>query len=210
MHAPVLPLKLWPLLRDVRLSLSEALDHLFGADEGPKIALAANLGYYGDDPARLWWLFYAIAQGGLLANGGTYIRGGSGALSRSLVGVVEAEGGAVRTGRTVTEIILDREDRAAGVAHTAEGGGDRVVEQCAGFVRQRRPQRARRCATGAGAAGFYSTLRGAVSVNLPVFDRAGAEPAATRAGLHAVLHHADTGVGEFSFRLCALRRTPCR
>lgn len=128
MHAPVLPLKLWPLLRDMRLSLSAALDHLFGADEGPKIALAANLGYYADDPARLWWLFYAIAQGGYLANGGTYIRGGSGALSRSLVGVVEAEGGAARTGRTVTEIILDREGRAAGVAHTAEDGGDRVVE----------------------------------------------------------------------------------
>ena len=127
-HAPVVPLKLWPLLRHMRLSLSEAFGQLFGDDEGPKLALAANLGYYADDPGRLWWLFYAIAQGGYLASGGTYIRGGSGALSRSLVGVVEAEGGAARASRTVTEIILDDEGRAAGVAHTAADGSDRVVE----------------------------------------------------------------------------------
>ena len=126
-HAPALPLKLWPLLHDMRLSLSEAFEHLFGDDETPKFALAANLGYYADDPDRMWWLFYAIAQGGYLASGGTYIRGGSGALSRSLVGVVEAEGGAARAGRTVTEIILDDEGRAAGVAHTAADGTDRVV-----------------------------------------------------------------------------------
>jgi all-trans-retinol 13,14-reductase len=128
-HAPVLPLKLWPLLRDKRLSLSQVFDELFGDDEGPKLALAANLGYYADDPDRLWWLFYAIAQGSYLASGGTYIRGGSSALSRSLLGVVEAEGGAARAGRTVTEIILDDQGRAAGVAHTAADGSDRVIDR---------------------------------------------------------------------------------
>jgi all-trans-retinol 13,14-reductase len=128
-HAPVLPLKLWPLLRDMRSSLSEVFDQLFGDDEEPKLALAANLGYYGDDPDRLWWLFYALAQGGYLASGGTYIRGGSGVLSRSLVGVIEAEGGAARAGRTVTEIILDDQGHAAGVAHTAGDGSDRVVDR---------------------------------------------------------------------------------
>ncbi|MGZ4584444.1 MAG: phytoene desaturase family protein, partial [Mycobacterium sp.] len=129
LHAPVLPLKLWPLLRDMRLSLSEVFDRLFGDDEAPKLALAANLGYYADDPARLWWVFYAIAQGSFLANGGTYIRGGSGVLSRSLVGVVEAEGGEARAGRTVNEILLDDEGRAVGVAHTAADGADRVTER---------------------------------------------------------------------------------
>ena len=128
LHAPALPLKLWPLLRDTRLSLAEVFDELFGHDEVPKLALAANLGYYADDPDRLWWVFYALAQGAYLASGGTYIRGGSGMLSRSLVAVVEAEGGAACTGRTVTEIVLDAEGRAAGVAHTAADGSDRVVE----------------------------------------------------------------------------------
>ena len=129
LHAPVLPLKLWPLLRDMRLSLAEVFDQLFGDDEAPKLALAANLGYYGDDAARLWWVFYALAQGGYFASGGTYIKGGSGVLIGSLVGVVQAEGGAAHTGRTVTEIILDDQGRAAGVAHTAPDGSDRVVDR---------------------------------------------------------------------------------
>jgi hypothetical protein len=33
LHAPALPLKLWPLLRDMRLSLAQVFDQLFGADE---------------------------------------------------------------------------------------------------------------------------------------------------------------------------------
>ena len=133
MHAPVIPLKLWPLVRDTRLSLSEVFDELFGDDEGPKLALAANLAYYADDPDRLWWLFYAVAQGGYLASGGTYIKGGSGTLSQRLADVVEAEGGAARTRRTVTEIILDDQGRVAGVAHTAADGTDRVVD-CAPVI----------------------------------------------------------------------------
>jgi phytoene dehydrogenase-like protein len=128
LHAPALPLRLWPLLRDMRLSLSEVFDRLFGDDEAPKLALAANLSYYADDPDRLWWLFYAIAQGGYLGSGGTYIRGGSGKLSGSLVDVVEAEGGEARMGRTVTDILLDNEGRAVGVVHTAADGSDRVVD----------------------------------------------------------------------------------
>ncbi|MEO3760661.1 NAD(P)/FAD-dependent oxidoreductase [Mycobacterium sp. B14F4] len=129
LHAPELPLKLWPLLRDGRSSLADVFDRLFGDDELPKLALAANLGYYADDPDRLWWLVYAIAQGGYLGSGGTYIRGGSGRLSELLVDVVEAERGAARTGRTVTEILLDDEGRAVGVAHTAADGSDRTIDR---------------------------------------------------------------------------------
>jgi all-trans-retinol 13,14-reductase len=128
LHAPELPLKLWPLLRDMRLSLADVFDRLFGDDEIPKLALAANLGYYADDPDRLWWLVYASAQGGYLGSGGTYIRGGSGRLSGRLVDVVEAEGGAARTGRTVTDILLDDEGHAAGVVHTAADGSDRTID----------------------------------------------------------------------------------
>ena len=42
--------------------------------------------------------------------------------------MVEAKGGETRAGRTVTEIILDDQGRAAGVAHTAADGSDRVVD----------------------------------------------------------------------------------
>jgi len=127
-NAPVLPMRLWPLLRDMRLSVAEVFDQVFGDDELPKLALAANLGYYAADPARLGWLFFALAQGGYLSGGGAYIRGGSSTLTKSLVDIVEAEGGEARTGRTVTEIILDGEGHAAGVVHTAADGSDRVVQ----------------------------------------------------------------------------------
>ncbi len=129
LHAPVLPLKLWPLYRDMRRSLSEVFADLVGDDEMPKIALAANLGYFGDDPDRLGWVYYALGQGGYLSGGGAYIKGGSASLTRRLAEVVRDEGGQVLIGRTVTEILLDDQGRAAGVAHTGPDGADRCVDR---------------------------------------------------------------------------------
>lgn len=124
LHAPALPLKLWPLLRGLRRTLADVLDALFGDAEAAKLAVAANLPYYADDPARLWWLYYAIAQGGYLASGGAYIRGGSAMLAGRLVAAIEEEGGRALAGRTVTQIELDGRGRAAGVVHVDSQGGD--------------------------------------------------------------------------------------
>lgn len=129
LHAPVLPLKFWPLIRDLRQSLSGVLADLFEDDEVPKIALAANLAYHAADPEKLWWLLYAVLWGGFFAAGGTYIRGGSGALSSRLVEVVEEEGGVALCGRTVTDILLDEGGRAVGVVHAATDGSDRREER---------------------------------------------------------------------------------
>jgi all-trans-retinol 13,14-reductase len=129
LHAPMLPVRLWPLFRGMRQSVSDVFAELFGDDELPKIALAANLAYHADDPDKLWWLLYAVLWGEFLASGGTYILGGSGTLSRRLVGVVDEEGGAARSGRTVTEILLDEEGHAVGVAHQASDGNDRQEER---------------------------------------------------------------------------------
>lgn len=124
LHVPVLPLTLWPVFRDMKRSLAEVFQQLFGDDEAVKIALAANLPYYADDPEQMWWLFYAVAQGGYLSGGGYYIRGGSQALSDRLVKVIEEEGGTAEAGRTVTRIVLDGEGRARGVEHERAQGGD--------------------------------------------------------------------------------------
>lgn len=75
-HGAELPFRLWPVLRDLRASLSEVLQFYFGDDEVIKLALAANLPYYADDPDRLWWLAYAVAQGGFFQGGGNYLKGG--------------------------------------------------------------------------------------------------------------------------------------
>src|SRR6267142_661990 len=74
-------LKLLSAVPDWRLSLSQKLSRLFGDNEAVKCALAANLSYYHDDPATLWWVFFAIAQGSFLLSGGRYVQGGSQRLS---------------------------------------------------------------------------------------------------------------------------------
>jgi phytoene dehydrogenase-like protein len=120
--------KLGPVIRDWQRSLAEVLQNAFGDNEAAKCAVAANLPYYHDDPATMWWIHFAIAQGGYFASGGRYVRGGSQRLSEALAGAVTAAGGTILIGRTATEIRLDADGRPASVVHTdAQGGGDPVV-----------------------------------------------------------------------------------
>jgi phytoene dehydrogenase-like protein len=125
--------KLGPLLRDWRRSLSEVFARAFGDDEAIKCALAANLAYYHDDPDTLWWVFFALAQGGYLGSGGRFIRGGSQRLSSALARAVKAAGGAVQVRRRATAIRLDRNGRAAGVTHT-DRRGENAIEGAAAVI----------------------------------------------------------------------------
>jgi phytoene dehydrogenase-like protein len=115
--------KLAPVVRDWRRSVGMVFDRAFGDGEGIKCALAANLLYYHDDPDTLWWVFFAVAQGGYLMSGGRYIQGGSQRLSDALAGVITAAGGEVMVGRTVTAIHL-ADGRPTGVTHADRNGGD--------------------------------------------------------------------------------------
>jgi len=87
------------------------------AEEDLKTALAANLGYYTDDPRELWWLFFAIAQGGFIGSGGVYIKGGSRVLSVKLAQVVREAGGAVRLRREAIAIDTPSDGAPAVVRH---------------------------------------------------------------------------------------------
>lgn len=116
--------KLRPLVRDWRRSLGEVLARAFGDDEAIKCALAANLAYYHDDPDTLWWVFFALAQGGYLGSGARFVRGGSQRLSSALARAVKAAGGDVVMRWQAVAISLDRDGRTCGVTHT-----DRRCEQ---------------------------------------------------------------------------------
>lgn len=118
--------KVLPLLRNWRRSLAERLERAFGDDEAVKCALAANILYWHDDPAQLWWGLFAIAQGGYLASGGRYIEGGSQRLSNMLAKSMRSSGGQLVLSRMVTEILLDDAGRPIGVAHEPKKGGARV------------------------------------------------------------------------------------
>ena len=116
--------KLLPAIRDWRLSLSQKLDRVFGDNEAVKCALAANLSYYHDDPATLWWIFFAMAQGSYLLSGGRFVQGGSQRLSSALARAVKVAGGDVLVRRIVSGVTLDSQGRASTVTHTARDGSD--------------------------------------------------------------------------------------
>src|SRR5882724_803564 len=122
-------LKLLPVAADWPLSLSQKLDRVFGDNEAVKCALAANLSYFHDDPATLWWIYFAMAQGSYLQSGGRFVQGGSQRLSSALARAIKVAGGEVLVRRVVSRIALDRQGHASAVTHTArDGGNPQVVE----------------------------------------------------------------------------------
>ncbi len=123
-HGAELPFRLWPVLRDMRSSVSTVLQRYFGDNEAIKFALAPNLLYYSDDPDQMWWLFYAVAQGGFFHGGGSYIKGGSQVLSNQLVDRIRVEGGEALAEQTVSEILLGDRGEVSGVKYRPRWGGD--------------------------------------------------------------------------------------
>jgi all-trans-retinol 13,14-reductase len=113
-----------PAAANWNLSLSEAFDDAFGDCEALKCALGANLAYFGDDPRKMWFIYYALAQGGLIASGGAYIKGGSRQLSLKLAKAITKAGGVVRLGRAATAIETGSDGRVAFVRHVARKTGD--------------------------------------------------------------------------------------
>src|SRR6266700_3369063 len=127
-------LKLLPAIRDWRLSLSQKLTRVFGDNEAVKCALAANLSYYHDDPAALWCVFFAIAQGSYLLSGGRYVQGGSQRLSSALARAIKVAGGEVLLRRVVSDIAPGSQGHSSTVTHTARDGTDAQAVECIRIV----------------------------------------------------------------------------
>jgi phytoene dehydrogenase-like protein len=114
--------KLGPVVSGWRLSVGERLQRALGDHEAAKWAIGANLPYYHDDPDALWWVLFAVAQGGFISAGARYIRGGSSRLSHGLARLVRDSGGSIATQRTASAILLDPQGRVRGVAHEGRRG----------------------------------------------------------------------------------------
>ncbi|ABD90250.1 phytoene desaturase family protein [Rhodopseudomonas palustris] len=119
---------------DPSLSLAQKLDQLFGADEAVKCAVAANLGYYHDDPATLGWRQFAGAQAAFLRSGARYVQGGSQRLSSALARVIMRAGSEVLLRRVVSAITLDANGAVSGVVHTARDGSDPQTVEAAQVI----------------------------------------------------------------------------
>ena len=114
--------QLWPMLSAIPRTLSGALDPVFGANEAAKLALAAPIAYFDDDPRRLSFLLYAGVWSRYVAGGSHYLRGGSAALTRAMAEQLRGFGGELRRRCTVEAIRLDAAGRACGVVwRDAEG-----------------------------------------------------------------------------------------
>lgn len=128
-HGAELPFRFWPVLRDMRSSVSQVLERYFDSNEAIKIALAANLPYYADDPDQMWWLAYAIAQGGFFCAGGSYLKGGSQTLSDRLVAIIREEGGEALSGRSAIGLVLNEQGGVTAVRHRPRAGGEDTVSR---------------------------------------------------------------------------------
>ena len=109
---------------------------MFGDHEAIKCVLAANLSYFHDDPTTLWWIFFAMAQGGYLQGGGRYVQGGSQRLSSALARAIMGAGGEVLLRRVVSGIALDaqRDDRhphRQGRQRSPDREGVRIISNAA-------------------------------------------------------------------------------
>jgi phytoene dehydrogenase-like protein len=111
-----------PVASDWPLSLSQKLDNVFGDHEAVKCAIAANLSYFHDDPATLWWIYFAMAQGSYLQSGGRYVQGGSQRLSSALARAIKLAGGEVLVRRVVTTMAFGADTKS--ITHTAKDGSD--------------------------------------------------------------------------------------
>ncbi|MGO9546019.1 MAG: phytoene desaturase family protein [Rhodomicrobium sp.] len=111
----------YPLLSGWRSSVDDVFSAEFSDNEAVKFGLAANLPYYSADPKRLWWLFYAVAQGGFIGSGGVFVQGGSRSLSVKLGGAIKRAGGTVLLGTAATAIEVDRNGAVTAVETAARG-----------------------------------------------------------------------------------------
>ncbi|WP_421856565.1 phytoene desaturase family protein [Oricola sp.] len=118
--------KAGPLVSDWRLSLTDVFDQELEGNEAAKCALAANLPYYSDDPAKLWWIFFAVAQGTYIGTGSYYLKGGSSALTGTLRQFIEENGGTVLTGCEVHRAQPPDGEAAAEVEYRRTGN-DRIT-----------------------------------------------------------------------------------
>ncbi len=137
---PVFPLLFPNLAFGGRKNLGDFLDNII-ADDELKLVLQANLSYYHDDPYSMSLNYFGVAQAGLFAGGGHFIKGGSQQLSNHLAKVITDNGGEVLLATKVSEIIVEN-DCAVGVTveKTIAGEGNTAVPNAIDLLPEKQRQ----------------------------------------------------------------------
>ena len=117
---PVFPFLYTRLVFNAGKTLGNFLDRATKNRE-LKLILAANVGYYHDDPYSLSLPFFSAAQAGFFGGGGHYVKGGSQKLSDHLAEAIRARGGEVLLKHRVSAI-LTQHGKAVGVRYESTRG----------------------------------------------------------------------------------------
>ncbi|MEY4503756.1 MAG: hypothetical protein RL154_48 [Pseudomonadota bacterium] len=110
------PLFFKNLVKYEKTTVQNFLDECF-TNEDIKFAVAANIGYYTDDPANLALVFFAIAQQSYYNGSGWFVKGGSQKFSDAIANAISQNGGDIITGASVEKIITHNK-KACGVTYT--------------------------------------------------------------------------------------------
>ncbi len=183
-----------PAAADWTASLADVLAREFGSDEALKCALGANFLYYGDDPRRMWFIAYALAQGSNIGCGGAYIKGRLAAIEpQARQG--DHQGGRLRAARPLGE--RDR-DRRRWQAHRPapcepQDRRGRGARRDASDPRRLRSEHRRRSSARPGARGLRRHIRRAPAVHLAVLRALRIERGADRRRPHRLFVHSAAG-----------------
>lgn len=110
---PIVPLLCPTLIINTFKTLGDFLDSTI-KDENLKLTLAANLGYYHDDPYSMSLIYFSSAQASYFNGGGHYIKGGSQKLSDYLEKCIINNGGKILLKNLVTRIVT-KDNKAIGI-----------------------------------------------------------------------------------------------
>jgi len=117
--------RVFDLARDMRSTLSERLDAVFGSDEAAKCVVGAPIAYFDDDPAKLSFALFAGVWARYVETGSYYFKGGSAALSLALMRKIKEAGGEGRRKCEARRILVDENGAVAGVLYTDDHGAER-------------------------------------------------------------------------------------
>ena len=101
-------------------SLGEFLDSIIHND-GLKLVLLGNLGYFHDDPYSISLTYYSVAQGSYFAGGASFIKGGSQKLSDHLAEFIKTHNGCVLFNHVVTGFCIEN-NKLSGVEYKKKRG----------------------------------------------------------------------------------------
>lgn len=126
LQLPLFPLLYPRIALSMNKTVSQFLDKIIKNDD-LKLALAANFGYYHDNPETMSFSYFAIAQASYYVGGGHYIKGGSQKLSDCLAKFIKENGGEVLLRHKAIKVLTEK-NKAVGVEYKQTLGDSDPVE----------------------------------------------------------------------------------